>query len=136
MSKKRRKHTKATIEKIRQSKLKNPTRYWLGKKFSDEHKKKLSETRIANDITGAKHPRWVGDKVNYSSLHKWVKKGLGDLKECVYCGKQDAKRKDGRSAIQLANISHTYKRDLSDWIPLCVTCHFKYDVAHRKSLVS
>jgi hypothetical protein len=34
-----------TIEKMRQAKLKNPTRYWLGKKRSEETNKKISETK-------------------------------------------------------------------------------------------
>lgn len=32
-------------EKIRKSNLENPRRYWLGKKFSEEHKAKLKEAR-------------------------------------------------------------------------------------------
>ena len=39
-------HTKASKEKMRQAKLRNPTRYWLGKKriLSDDHKKHISES--------------------------------------------------------------------------------------------
>jgi len=39
---KRKKHTPETIEKIRQAKLKNPTRHWLGKKRSPKTIAKMS----------------------------------------------------------------------------------------------
>lgn len=62
-------YTEAIREKMRQAKLKNPTRYWLGKKFSDEYKVKLSEAhkgqqcwnegRYGKDSTG-----WKGGKPN------------------------------------------------------------------------
>jgi len=35
-----------TIEKIRQTRSLNPTRYWLGRKLTDEHKAKMSLTKI------------------------------------------------------------------------------------------
>ena len=42
------KHTKHTKGKMREAKLKNPTRYWLGKKFSEEHKQKIFLSNIKN----------------------------------------------------------------------------------------
>lgn len=38
-------HTEEWNKKISKSKLKNPTRYWLGKTFSDIHKQKIGEFR-------------------------------------------------------------------------------------------
>ena len=35
------KHSKETREKQKKAKLKNPVRYWLGKKLSSEHNAKL-----------------------------------------------------------------------------------------------
>lgn len=76
---------------------------------------------------------WKGDEVGYWGLHAWVYKHLGkamrcDYKNCVY------PRTNSRGVTYLfpkafhwANISHEYKRDLKDWIQLCVSCHSQYD---------
>ncbi len=32
-----------------------------------------------------------------------------------------------KKMIHWANISHKYKRDLDDWIEMCVPCHKAYD---------
>lgn len=71
--------------------------------------------------TGDKKNSWKGDNVGYSGLHKWVTKHLGQPKYCAYCQTTIAKK------YQWANISHAYKRDLDDWIRLCVKCHMAYD---------
>lgn len=57
----------------------------------------------------------------YDALHSWVERWAGKAKEgmCRKCG--------GHKNMQWANKSHQYKRDLTDWIRLCKSCHFKYD---------
>ena len=82
--------------------------FW-GRKHSEETKKKIG---IGN---------WKGDKVGYSGLHAWVRKELGKPNHCAYCQTTTAKK------YEWANISHSYKRELSDWIRLCVSCHRLYD---------
>lgn len=76
--KKGHKHSPETIEKIRQSKLKNPNRYWLGKKRSKETNEKISvklqgrklsyETRIKMSFaqSGEKHSQWIKDRTKLS----------------------------------------------------------------------
>lgn len=50
------KHSEETKKKMRQVKLKNPTRYWLGKKISPEHNRKLQEGKSKTE-----HPsNWKG----------------------------------------------------------------------------
>lgn len=46
---------------------------------------------------------------------------LGSPKYCANCETIKAIR------YEWANISHFYKRDLSDWIRLCALCHRRYD---------
>lgn len=75
---------------------------------------------------GDRNINWKGDRVTYSPLHKWVRRCLGNLKECVYCGNTGETGK-----IELASISHKAKRDLTDYIPLCVKCHREYDKQGR-----
>lgn len=74
-------------------------------------------------ITGEKNYQWKGDKTSYRSLHRWVIKNLGKAHECKHCKKEKTTIK----SIQWANKYHNYKRNLTDWIALCASCHKKYD---------
>jgi len=49
------KHTLETRDKMRQAKLKNPTRYWLGKTRSEETRKKFSDAKKKNPVN-----YWLG----------------------------------------------------------------------------
>ena len=66
-------------------------------------------------------PNWKGSEVGNGGLHDWVRKKKGTPSKCEHCGRTDAKRYDW------SNISHKYKRDLSDWQRLCRKCHIKFD---------
>ena len=72
---------------------------------------------------GDKNPSWKGDNVGYNGLHTWVNKTLGKPDTCEECGKSGLSKKH----INWANKSHEYKRDLTDWLRLCVPCHRVYD---------
>lgn len=107
------------------------TVYWTGKKFSDKHKEKIriaikgsrhseeSKKKISEAKRDNKNPMWKGDKVGYIALHAWVRRRLLKPILCSRCKK--------RKAIDLANISGQYKRDLSDWIWICRHCHMFED---------
>ena len=98
---------------------------WLvGRKQTKEH----IEKRIKKMI-GEKNPMWKGENVGYYSLHKWVHRHLGKPMECSNCKQKQTT--NGRK-IHWANKSHLYKRDLSDWVTLCVKCHSKYDRYYKK----
>ena len=73
-----------------------------------------------------KHYRWKGDNVSYSALHHWINKKLGHPFVCEHCGKSEGR-------LEWANIDHTYRRVLEDWIRLCKSCHRKYDNKMRKN---
>lgn len=73
--------------------------------------------------TNEKSHHWVGDKVKYNALHDWVRRVLGKPDTCKKCCKSNLSGKK----IHWANISHKYKRDIKDWIRLCVSCHKLYD---------
>lgn len=93
-----------------------------GRKLSEEHKLKIRlSTKGINKEE--KNNSWKGDKVGYSALHAWVYKKLGKPDTCENCLKTNL---FGMS-IHWANISHEYKRDVNDWIRLCVKCHHDYD---------
>lgn len=80
-----------------------------------------------NSPSGSDHFAWKGDEVGYSALHHWVESRLGKPNTCVHCyGSKDSKR------FEWANVSGSYKRELTDWIRLCSKCHHAYDrIAER-----
>lgn len=84
-------------------------------------------------LKGAHGIGWKDDEVGYTALHTWIRRVLGkamrcDYKNCIYPRKNShGIIYDFPKAFHWANISHEYKRDLSDWIQLCVSCHSLYD---------
>ena len=63
-------------------------------------------------------------KIRYSTLHNWVKSQKGLPQICSHCGKN---RKEV-TTMDWANIDHRYQENLNDYIPLCRSCHRKYDL--------
>ena len=70
---------------------------------------------------GNRNWNWKGDSVGYGALHTWIKKRLGKPQKCEHC------QSTNKKMYHWANKSGTYKRNLSDWLRLCVSCHRKYD---------
>lgn len=98
---------------------KGQTAHWKGKKLSDEHRKKLSESHKGQIPWNIKPESEVG-KV---ALHDWVKLRLGFPNKCEFCGFTS----DNHNLVNWANKSGEYKRDVNDWLRLCRKCHHKYD---------
>ncbi len=114
-------------DKMRQAKL--------GNILSEEHKEKISKAlkgkipknielclKKAHEVVKPKGElsyHWKGNEVGYGGLHDWVRKQLGRPKKCERCGTIEAKK------YEWCNISGKYRRDLSDWERLCVSCHRK-----------
>lgn len=98
-----------------------------GKPLSDSHKKALS---IAHKgiFKFDKSPSWKGDEVGYVGLHEWVYKILESPMRCSDCGV----KKENNHQIHWCNVSGEYRRDISDWIRLCVSCHRKFDLGRDK----
>lgn len=70
-------------------------------------------------LEAEKHYSWKGNNGGYNTVHDWVKRRLQKPKLCQFCGK--------KRTLQMASKSHGFKRDLDDWIFLCISCHHKYD---------
>jgi len=98
-----------------------------GKKLSPEHRLKVIQT--LNYGLDEAHPLWKGNNVGYFGLHQWVGRKLGRPTKCQHCG-IDYKNK----RYYWANISREYKRDLSDWVRLCASCHKRYDMEYAESV--
>lgn len=86
---------------------------------------KKSSSMKSRGRVGDKCPEWKGDKVKYSGLHKWVTKNLGSPNECSVCNCLTKKR------YEWASIDHKYKRNLNDWIRVCCSCHYEYDIENN-----
>jgi hypothetical protein len=89
------------------------------------------ETRkkIGDAQRGEKHYGWKGDNIKYRSLHGWIVNNYGKADHCDKCKTKNAKVYDW------ANISGEYKRDKSDYIQLCRSCHIKMDDTPEKKAI-
>lgn len=81
----------------------------VGKIMSDSTKNKIA---IGN----------TKDNPTKEAIHLWVVKWRGKPMECQVCGTKDKKFYDW------ANIDHSYKRILEDYIRMCRSCHRYYDM--------
>lgn len=97
----------------------------VGRKLTPEHAKHISEGNLGKhkekrpQFEGENHWFWKGESVSYRNLHRWVERKLGKAYMCQV----DPTHKSTR--YHWANISHKYKRDLSDWIQMCPSCNLK-----------
>lgn len=123
----------------------------VGRKYSDERNKKVSEAMkgrklskahrdvvVKNLVQGGwnkgmtgiqdneKNGNWKGNDASYSAKHAWVRKYKGRPSKCEECGLKEERK------YQWSNISGEYRRELSDYRSLCVPCHKKYDIGRGK----
>jgi hypothetical protein len=72
--------------------------------------------------------KFKGTLAEYKSLHHRINKKLGQPRECRHCHTTTAK------VYHWANISGEYLEDPSDWIRLCIKCHYEFDKDSRKKV--
>ena len=101
--------------------LSRKTEFKKGQKHSERWFK------IMKGFRDVKNPNWKGDKAKQGAIHTWLKKRLGYPQTCEHCGKTGLFGKK----IDWANKNHKYKRNFSDWMRLCVSCHRKYDIKYN-----
>jgi len=77
---------------------------------TEEHKRKIS-------LSCSKPKK---DNIGYRGIHHWIRRQLGAPMECKHCNKE-------KNKYNWANIDHTYKRIVEDYVSLCVSCHREYD---------
>jgi hypothetical protein len=75
------------------------------------------------------NPAWRGDDVGYKNIHDWVRRHKAKTGKCSHCN-GDFGTNSGH-ATHWANIDHTYRRNLDDYIELCPPCHKTYDLLHN-----
>lgn len=69
--------------------------------------------------------KYSGTLNQYKALHHWVNSNLGNAKVCEHC------KSTSKNVYHWANKSGQYKKELNDWLRLCVRCHYKYDRGSR-----
>ncbi|KKM86040.1 hypothetical protein LCGC14_1283040 [marine sediment metagenome] len=74
---------------------------------------------------GKNNSNWKGDAVGYFALQNWINRNYPRQGICSTCGK--------RANTGYVNINGEYKRDITDFIELCMSCHKIYDLNKIKS---
>lgn len=93
-----------------------------GSKHTKESKRKVTQSLIGK--FAEKSRRWKGLNASYTAKHKWILKHFGKANHCSLNPLHKAKR------FEWANISGKYLREISDYIPVCPSCH--QGILHRK----
>ncbi len=118
--------THGTIHSMKRT-FKNPHTPEWNRKISEGVKRQHAEGR------GSKHgftpearakavaKNWRGEQASLKAIHQWVARWKGKPSKCEFCGTTEAKK------FEWANVNHTYRRVLDDYIRLCTPCHRKYD---------
>lgn len=120
------KHTLESRKKLSLSHLGlHPIGGFLGKKHSAETIQKMRQSQKKRVLEG-RHNLWKGNQVGYRALHAWLERVLGKANHCEECG-LDKIPEGKKRYFQWANISGRYKRNLVDWLQLCIKCHLEFD---------
>jgi len=77
---------------------------------------------------GDKNPTWKGDKASKKAIAIWAKTRLGSPLKCSKCNEDGKKHQ-----LRWVSISGKYKRDLSDFVTICASCHAKSYVTKKES---
>jgi hypothetical protein len=103
------------------SKANNP-KFWLGKKYSDAHRNKLS---LSHGGSGIKHkviyPGMFNKSLKFESKCFWENK-------CFLCGSTSKSL-----VIHHIDYNKMNSNDLANLIPLCRSCHSKTNVKRLRS---
>ena len=117
------KHTEESKKKNSKTHKKNPIRYWLGKKMSEDTKRKI---RIKN--SGENHPRWKGgiSREPYGfdfneELKELIRKR--DNYKCQLCG---CPQEECETKLPIHHIDYDKENsNPNNLISLCISCHSK-----------
>jgi hypothetical protein len=79
-----------------------------------------ARAKISRATSDDRNPAWLGDAAGYSAVHNWIRKRKIKTGCCQNCGAE--------RHTQWANVSREYRRELEDFVELCVPCHKRYDL--------
>ena len=91
-----------------------------GSKHKQESIKKVSQSLYGK--RGKLARRWKGNLAGYVAIHSWIKQNFGKADKCenLDCRKSSNK-------FEWASISGENRREVSDYLQLCASCHRRYD---------
>ena len=145
-------------EQNRLRKLANPTRYWLGKKLTPEHKKKLSNAKLGKSpwnlgkklspehlakISGENASNWQGGISTENEIMR-KRKEYRAWREAVFARDnwecQECHDRSGNGHTVILNADHIkpfsthpeLRFDIDNGRTLCVSCHRKTDTYGSK----
>lgn len=144
------KHSEETLAKMRIARA--GAKPFLGKKHSEESKKKMAQFGKDNGFFDKKHSQetkniisksaksrlgeraghWKGDRVGRYGLHCWLKSTFGQADHCDLCGTTEQPKHSKRNNFEWSCMTGIYERKAENWWMLCAKCHRNYD---RKLLV-
>lgn len=87
-------------------------------------KRECQRRYLSEKQAGARNTNWHGTDITYYGLHCWIKRQLEKPITCAMCGQE--------KALDVANVSGEYRRDLDDWEWLCRQCHSWKDTFKRR----
>lgn len=79
---------------------------------------------------GVYNPTWKDEGYSLTAVHNWVKRYLGKPKICEFC-----KTTKPNTIYQWANKDGQYRKNLADWLRLCIVCHKRYDLVRLGKVV-
>lgn len=126
-------YSETTLKRMSESK-KGTIPWIVGKNHSIETRRKISKKvkeaynngfvpwnkGLKGYRSGEINNKWKGDNASYSAIHKYIQCHKPKPEGCEVCGKMNCR-------LELANLSHEYKRDIDDYKYMCVKCHRTFD---------
>lgn len=82
---------------------------------------------------GKDNVNWKGDEISYFTAHDRLRRWRGPASECVHCsssGPYQWAYDREKAKKRLVEDGMPYSPDVNDYIPLCVSCHKRYDLSH------
>jgi hypothetical protein len=98
----------------------------LGKKHSPEIRIKISKGCKGKNRMEL-HPSWTGNNAKYFTIHAWILNNYGKANHCI---NPNCLHKSKN--FNYANITGVHYRDIRYYIPLCISCHRKFDDGRLK----
>jgi hypothetical protein len=97
------------------------------------------EAPVPHNGTGADNPTWRGDGIGYTGAHMRVRRerGVASVHSCTACEKPAIDwaydHADPNEKIGMHDgYSRVYSTDPSHYVPMCKSCHKRFDLEHRR----
>ena len=103
-----------------------PKRFVNGHNWRGKHRSEAERATVSRNKTGERNHNWKGDGLGYQSLHSWLIRHFPKTGVCEWCSRVVGG--SGTAGTHFANISGEYRRDRSDFMELCSSCHKLYDL--------